>query len=167
MGRKRIAVALVMIFAGRWGAGADVMPPRVSLRHPAEQAAVQRAVLGAAKRLAQDRCQQIFSDFADGAGRPLRARLAELELSGSGYLEWVRFVDGAGQSSCSRRGLLAATQPGSRVVFVCGDKFRWEYDNNRAHAEASLIHEMLHSLGLGENPPTSAEITARVKDCCQ
>ena len=34
-------------------------------------------------------------------------------------------------------------------------------------AEALVIHEMLHTLGLGENPPTSTEITKRVEGRCQ
>jgi hypothetical protein len=33
-------------------------------------------------------------------------------------------------------------------------------------AEAALIHEMLHTLGLGENPPRSRDITARVRARC-
>jgi len=33
-------------------------------------------------------------------------------------------------------------------------------------AEAVIIHETLHSLGLGENPPTSDEITRRVFSRC-
>ena len=32
--------------------------------------------------------------------------------------------------------------------------------------EAVIIHETLHSLGLGENPPTSDEITWRVFSRC-
>jgi len=34
-------------------------------------------------------------------------------------------------------------------------------------AENMVIHEMLHTLGLGENPPSSREITRRVNDRCQ
>jgi hypothetical protein len=30
-----------------------------------------------------------------------------------------------------------------------------------------VIHEMLHTLGLGENPPSTFEITERVKQRCQ
>ena len=30
-----------------------------------------------------------------------------------------------------------------------------------------VIHEMLHTLGLGENPPAPSEITRRVNDRCQ
>ena len=37
---------------------------------------------------------------------------------------------------------------------------------NRAWAVATLIHEALHTLGLGENPPSSTEITERVLRRC-
>jgi len=30
-----------------------------------------------------------------------------------------------------------------------------------------VIHEVLHTLGLGENPPTSTEITLRVEGRCR
>jgi hypothetical protein len=33
-------------------------------------------------------------------------------------------------------------------------------------ADVLLIHEMLHSLGLGENPPSSREITEHVVARC-
>jgi hypothetical protein len=36
----------------------------------------------------------------------------------------------------------------------------------RREAEAILIHEILHTLGLGENPPSSAEITRQVWRRC-
>ena len=39
-------------------------------------------------------------------------------------------------------------------------------DRERVTAEVYVIHEMLHTLGLGENPPTSQEITQRVKRQC-
>jgi len=32
--------------------------------------------------------------------------------------------------------------------------------------QATIIHEMLHSLGLGENPPAPRYITDRVKQRC-
>jgi hypothetical protein len=38
---------------------------------------------------------------------------------------------------------------------------------NEAVAEATVIHEALHTLGLGENPPTSREITAGVLKRCR
>jgi hypothetical protein len=47
---------------------------------------------------------------------------------------------------------------------VCGPAFR---ELSRVHRENALIHEMLHTLGLGENPPSSPEITKRVNERCQ
>jgi hypothetical protein len=40
-------------------------------------------------------------------------------------------------------------------------------DNNPSQTEAFLIHEELHSLGLGENPPSPKEINARVLAMCR
>jgi hypothetical protein len=37
---------------------------------------------------------------------------------------------------------------------------------NPVLAESIVIHEMLHTLGLGENPPSSQEITQQVKRRC-
>ena len=48
-------------------------------------------------------------------------------------------------------------------MFVCGTSFRRLSQGERANA---LIHEMLHTLGLRENPPGSAEITRRVAERC-
>jgi hypothetical protein len=61
---------------------------------------------------------------------------------------------------------LAVTRPGNRVVFVCGARFQKEMSRNSRNAEAIVIHELLHSLGLGENPPSSDHITARVRAQC-
>ena len=56
--------------------------------------------------------------------------------------------------------------PGSRVVQVCGRRFEAVARRHPRLAEASVIHEMLHSLGLGENPPDPRAITERVLDLC-
>jgi hypothetical protein len=61
----------------------------------------------------------------------------------------------------------AITQPGSRVVFICPREFIQKREWNPAEAEALIIHEMLHSLGLEENPPSSVAITADVLDRCE
>ena len=37
---------------------------------------------------------------------------------------------------------------------------------NRQTAEIIVIHEFLHTLGLGENPPTSEAITAQIALRC-
>ena len=52
------------------------------------------------------------------------------------------------------------------MVFVCGDQFVRGWRVDRWHAEVVVIHEALHTLGLGENPPSSRDITARVRERC-
>jgi hypothetical protein len=86
--------------------------------------------------------------------------------TGAGYLGWVVFADASARPHCKAGGSFAFTTPGSRVVYVCAAQLKDAVDRNLARAEAVVIHEMLHSLGLGENPPTSSEITARVQARC-
>jgi hypothetical protein len=62
---------------------------------------------------------------------------------------------------------LAYTARGSRVVFVCGPRFLKHRAKDPSYTEFIVIHELLHTLGLGENPPHSLEITARVNAVCR
>ena len=67
---------------------------------------------------------------------------------------------------CVGGATLAFTQVGSRVIRVCGRQFRDRFLGNRRTTEFIMIHEFLHTLGLGENPPTSQAITEQVKFRC-
>jgi hypothetical protein len=49
---------------------------------------------------------------------------------------------------------------------VCGRVFREAASRQESRAEIAVIHEALHTLGLGENPPDSLEITRRVAERC-
>jgi hypothetical protein len=51
-------------------------------------------------------------------------------------------------------------------VYVCTAWFREAFATNPGLAEEVIIHESLHALGLGENPPSSQEITTRVAERC-
>jgi hypothetical protein len=66
---------------------------------------------------------------------------------------------------CRDRGVLAYTVPGSRVVRVC-PLLADLVQRSRIDAEIAVIHEILHTLGLTENPPRSSEITAQVLSRC-
>jgi hypothetical protein len=57
----------------------------------------------------------------------------------------------------------AVTSPMSLVVYVCGASFRAQTLGLR---ENTLIHEMLHTLRLLENPPTAQEISRQVWRRC-
>jgi hypothetical protein len=52
------------------------------------------------------------------------------------------------------------------LIRVCGNRFTWSFSQNSTATEIVVIHEFLHALGLGENPPTSAAITERVTLRC-
>ena len=62
--------------------------------------------------------------------------------------------------------MVALTAPGSRVVYVCGRLFQEVAARSAARAEIVVLHEALHTLGLGENPPDSLKITRRVGERC-
>jgi len=143
--------------AGAW-AGVSLMEPRATM-------SIKRALTGAVDWLERDECQQIFTEFHDQAGRPLTVRLAELHVTAADFLRLIVWRDGTYTSQC-QRGPLAFTTPGSRLVFVCSRQFADLTFGDWELARAVVIHEALHSLGLGENPPSSREITARVRARC-
>jgi hypothetical protein len=128
--------------------------------------AVQGAVDGAAARLSNSRCQQVLADFADEAGQDLTTGLLASGKGPADAFAELRVVDSGGTPQCSTGSTLAFTQIGSRVIHVCGATFMKRSMRNRMAAEVILIHEFLHTLGLGENPPTSDAITAQVTLRC-
>jgi hypothetical protein len=143
---------------------ASVVPRPVS---PAAEPAVRWAVAGARRRLKQPACQSLFSEFSDTSGRTLQTNLDALGHSGADHLGLIVFADGSDRQRCKVAGPLAFTTAGSAVVYVCGRVFRDLAKRDPRLVQAILIHEMLHTLGLGENPPTSLEITERVLAACR
>jgi len=125
------------------------------------------ALQAAALVLARPACQAVLSDFTAQDGRPVRARLDELGAGPDDYLQLLFFRDGAERGRCRGEFVMAFTVPSSRVVYVCGRRFESLWWRDRAAARAVVIHEALHTLGLGENPPSSAEITSRVHKRCR
>lgn len=133
-------------------------------------ASVRRAVAGAYERLAEPECQALLGRFRDASGRTLRENLDAAGETAQDYLaRRVFFYEGYHLATCrsrrARKGL-AVTEPGSRVIFVCSQRFGDLQERNPAEAEAVILHEMLHSLGLGENPPSSTAITIAVTRNC-
>jgi hypothetical protein len=130
-------------------------------------AIVGMAVIEAHRRLGDPHCQQIFVDFEDASGRILIAKLEGLGQTGQCYLGWIWFVDGGSEGRCKEADVTAFTSPGSQVVRFCGDRFtRAITRRGIGFLATAVIHEELHSLGLGGDPPSSAEITRRVEFRC-
>jgi hypothetical protein len=168
---QRILLTALVLALGDTGLGEDtgssLASPsyRVLIRSSAVAERVRRAVRGAAQRLAQSECQQVLSDFHSPDGMALRDRVAAFEVPPEGYLALVVFADGSADRACLNRRVLAFTSPGSRVVRIC-PSFPLEHARDAGVAEANVIHEMLHTLGLGENPPSTHEINARIYARC-
>lgn len=130
-----------------------------------DASALERARGRAAQKLQDPECQRLLTDFKDGEGRPLQENLEKWGVGPAEYLEMIPFLDGSSQALCRWGKVDFVTSPGVPRVFVCGP-FAATQLREPGTAEAEVIHEMLHTLGLGENPPTSAEITSRVKGRC-
>ena len=144
----------------------EAAPFRVRVPNNDVAQAVTRALVGGDRLLAEPACQEVLTDFHDASARTLKEVLDTNDVSARGYLRWIVFSDGRGLKACSNKASLAVTEPGSRVVFICPTAFVEAAWGNPEETEATLIHEMLHSLGLGENPPRSREITERVRVRC-
>jgi hypothetical protein len=111
-------------------------------------------------RLERPRCAALFEEFQTADGSPLAAQLSRLALTPSQYLGTLWFADGDDMTRCHTYPTpIAFTASGNTVVYVCGAHFVSMFGRNRPYAEITVIHEVLHAAGLGENPPTSAHIS--------
>ena len=162
---QMVSAAILVLAAAPCAPTAEPRGQAVRIRRPSAAAAVERALAGARRRLERRECQAVFTVFRDREGRPLAERVQELTAAGDDVLGRLLFYDGRDTNGCRDGRRLATIQVGARVVFVC-EAFEWAARRNPLLAEAALIHESLHSLGLGENPPTSQEITSRVITAC-
>ena len=126
---------------------------------------VRRALLAARLRLSSSRCRELLSDFRS-LEPPLTEVLERLGRTPEQHLDTLVFEDGSGHRRCASPAILAFTRPKSGTVYVCVSQFQSAVRSDPAYAEMILIHELLHTLGLGENPPTSLAITARVTERC-
>jgi hypothetical protein len=135
-----------------------------------DASAVDRARTGALKRLESEECRKVFTDFTDAQGRLLQQSLEEWSPSPAEYIGLIPFVDGSSQTLCRKTKTALVASPGVRRVFVC-KTFAEVQLRQPGVAESMLIHEILHTLGLGEHPqpgaPTSIEITQRVEARCR
>ena len=138
----------------------------VRLRSGAMRGTVEQALAGASRRLERPACSAVLDDFEDATGRPLRQRLEATGSDASRYLDRILFYDGFRNGRCATQGVFAFTEPNASVVLVCA-RFYEQAGHDPRLAEMVLIHEALHTLGLGENPPTSAAITAQVLKRCR
>jgi hypothetical protein len=131
-----------------------------------DRGAVERARAGAMRKLETAECRRLLAEFRDTKGRALEANLAEWAMSPAEYTALVPFLDGSREPLCRRVETALVASPGVRRVFVC-PSFANVSVRDPLLAESLVIHEILHTLGLGENPPTPREITRRIAARCR
>jgi hypothetical protein len=137
----------------------------VRIPDPLARRATIEALESASAQLTDADCRKILTDFDDGNGRSLADRLSAVAVDIHVYLTMVTFIDDSRHKICAS-GILVFTAPGSRVVRVCVEELKRINAQQPDYVVATLIHEILHTLGLGENPPSPREITTRVLARC-
>jgi len=179
MSARRSLAASISLVAALLPSGGPVEAarPRPTHHRPLnafDRGAVERVRARAAARLEGPECRKLLADFKDRRGNTLESNLQPWGVSASRYLLDLAFVDGAPMAECRGVSVTMVANPGVPRVFVCpagpaaanSRLARLEFRSGSL-AEAMVIHEMLHTLGLGENPPTTFEITARVRERCR
>jgi len=165
-GRLVVSMAGLLIAVGASPhAAAPGNWPRLQVPDPVGSHIARTALDMAWERLARTDCAEILNTFMDRSGHPLDERLRTLAVDRQTYLTLIFFVDGSREVPCIK-GSFAFTTPGNRVVRICVEEFKRTWQNNPENVVSRIIHEMLHTLGLGEDPPSSAEITRRVDASC-
>lgn len=152
--------ALLVAFAGSASAQAGLRPLGAF-----EARTVDFARQGAIQRLRSPECRGLLEEMRAEDGRTLAARLEAFDVPVERYLAMIPFLDGTNRPLCRGGQSQLLTTRGVPRVLVC-QAFLQTVARQRVMAEVYVIHELLHTLGLGENPPSSQEITRIVKQRC-
>ena len=129
-----------------------------------EERVVEHVRTGAMRRLRSAECRKVLEDFRDGEGHLLSVRLGRFALPADEYLGRLALRDGRSRPLC-REGAYLLSTPGAGRILVC-PRFMDKAWRDRGGAEVYLIHEMLHTLGLGEDPPSPWQISRQVARRC-
>ena len=166
VGRLRTAF-LLAAFSLLQSSLAAAQPRAVTIRalEPGDANIVEFARQGAAERLRGEECRKLLMDFTDAGGRTLLDSLARFGVGPEEYIKVLPLLDGSNRPLCQANQSQLLTTAGVARVFVCPTFVKAVYQQ-RVMAEVYLIHEMLHTLGLVENPPSSHDITRQVVRRC-
>lgn len=168
---RRHPASVVLRFAAA-AAGIALVPAtatsqaRSDVLRVVHERTIERAREGAVRKIEQPGCQRLLAEYKDKDGRSLGENLATWGRTPADYLRTMPFRDGSFHPDCKSGKSALVSVVGMRPVFVC-PSFRKEAERDPWAAENWILHEMLHTLGLGENPPSSREITQRVSERCQ
>jgi hypothetical protein len=109
----------------------------------------------------------LLDDFTDvRAGQALSATLSAHGRAPSELFASLRYVGADHMVRHRERKTCAWLPVGGDVVLVCRSRFLSLVRKDEWLAGKVLVHEALHSLGLGEDPPTCEESSAAVVRRC-
>ena len=165
-GRGRAKGTLLCSFVLMASAAAAESVGHVRLDDPEAANALRTALSRAARRLDSPSCRHVLTEFQDANGQTLQSVLDQAGRSPARYMAGLFFYDGSTMPQCKVPSTLAFTTRGSHVVLVCPEQFRSQERRDSRQLDVVIIHETLHTLGLGENPPTAQHISARVFSRC-
>lgn len=158
-----LATVVAACLSGRAAGGEPDGPAHVD---PGLGPGFEAAVDDAARRLDERPCALVLSDFLDSrTGRTLAENLARTGRTASEHVRSLWFSGSSGLRRLSGRRVYAFTRPSSPVVYLCRDELG-RLRTQRRLVSAIVIHEVLHTLGLAEDAPSSVEVTARVRARC-
>jgi hypothetical protein len=167
MSRRSLVLRLGVVAAfGMLAPVSATTQERSEVRRAIHEQTIERARGGAARKIEQPACRRLLDEFKDESGRSLSENLATWNRPAAEYLRTIPFRDGSFHSFCRSGKSALVSVVGMRPVFVC-PSFRKLAERDPWAAESWIIHEMLHTLGLGEDPPSSREITQRVNEGCR
>jgi hypothetical protein len=163
--RCAVGIAVLCLIAGASASAledqTDAEALTLRLTFP-DRVAIRLGLQVALETLNQPGCSAIYEEFRLPDGCTPRCELDRRRIGPQELLKTLVFADGSGDRVCSNGRALLTTTPGSLLIHVCPGFARLQ-----SRLRASLIiHESLHALGLGENPPSSKEITNRVEHRC-
>jgi hypothetical protein len=132
---------------------------------PAERHALQWSIGIASQQLRRSECLKAFAEFQLADGTTPLEKLEATGLTAEEHLATLEWESGATSGRCAPGALLATVRNGRRVTVCPG--FAKVVASQPSFGATLVIHEQLHALGLGENPPTSTYITTRVYHRCR
>jgi hypothetical protein len=150
------------------GAASAESPPAENAATPGSarlSLALWRPMAIAVQKLEDPRCASVLEDFRGPDGATLSADLLRRARTPAEHLRAITFIAESG-GPCRRTPVMAWTTPGATRVVICIENFERVSRRNPRLAATVLIHELLHTLGLPEGPPSSESISRGVAARC-
>ncbi len=158
-----LPASLCLLFASAAGA---VEPADRASVDPSFGPRIAEAVADTVARLDTTPCALVLADFVDSrTGATLAENLAATGRTASEHVESLVFRGAPGLRPMANRHVFAFTVPTSRVVLLCREDLL-RIQNQRRLLTALVLHEVLHTLGLRKDRPSSVAITERVLARC-